>query len=55
MKALRQWAVEKGENYNTVKCARRRLGVGTLVAGRIWLLTPEEWGKVISSLRSHQE
>lgn len=50
-KTLRQWAITSGESQDKAIRHRARLGVGTRY-GISWVLTAEEWERVLASMRS---
>ena len=50
-KTIRQWAITSGESEDKAQRHRARLGIG-IRYGVSWVLTPTEWSKVLSSMRS---
>ena len=50
-KILRQWATTSGESEDKAIRHRARLGIGTRY-GISWVLTSEEWERVLASMRS---
>ncbi len=50
-KTLRQWALTSGESQDKAIRHRARLGVGTRY-GISWVLTEEEWERVLASMRT---